>query len=482
MRSRRHILTWLLAIAGALGPVWAQEDDLRLGPPIVIDNDDSLYVDSRGKWICVKSNADERLGENFQFASGGADGTTILFEPALETGGDYAVFIRHISMTGSSAKAAVTVYDADGEHKHTVDQRKHAGRWIELGRFHFEAGTSGYVKIDAGASKGLVTADGVMFRRLVTAEELCPPKPDPAPKPKEPSPADEPPDPEALRQEQHLAARSCFDDWATRARDSFAPNMVGSETGHFYVYSDVGLDLMSYLAVQMETVNNTLHATLDIPDDQPLWPARMAIFIFMDPEQISQFRETILRITPDPHGFANTMGLVAPPVPGRFGYVVMTVRPIDWHAETATIENLEAAMAKLIAMAHLIRNDEPVDRLAWFIHGLSDYVAAEAFPESYTNQQWLHHVRSAIRRNYDILPVLEGGSAGIDETPFNFDAVAHGMVRFLYKRDPEAFVAYYGLLREGTAPEEAMKTAFEFDHQGFAELWQAEALNVLSKP
>ena len=65
---------------------------------------------------------------------------------------------------------------------------------------------------------------------------------------------------------------------------------------------------------------------------------------------------------------------------------------------------------------------------------------------------------------------------------FSLNAVAHGMVRFLYKRDPEAFLTYYGLLREGKPAEEALEAAFELDYEAFGELWQAEALDVLNKP
>jgi hypothetical protein len=483
MRSHRHILACLLAIVGgAASSLWAQEDELRLGPAIVIDNDDQRCVDARGRWISVKSNGDTRLGKDFLFASGGASDTTIIFEPELEAAGEYAVFVRHIAMTGSSLHAAVTVYHTEGETAFPVDQRKRAGKWIELGRFHFDAGTNGYVKIDAEASKGIVTADGVMFRRLIPASESIAPEPEPEPEPEEDLPPEPKPSPEELRQAQHEAAMACFDDWAAQARDSFAPNIVGSETGHFYVYGDVGPDLMSYLAEQMEAVNNTLHTTLNVPDEEPLWPAKMAVFVFSTPDQVSRFREDILRIQADPHAFANTMSLAEPAVPDSFGYVVMTLQPPDWADDAVTTENLVAFMAKLIAMTHLIRTDEPVDRLIWYVQGMSDFIAAEAYPESYLNQHWLRHVRSAVRRYYDITAVLNGDTSGIAETPFNFDAVAHGMVRFLYKRDPEAFVAYYGLLREGEEPEEAMKTAFGFDHQDFAELWRTKALRVLSKP
>ena len=484
MTSHRHILLWLAIAAGLPGPLWGQEDDLKLGTAIVIDNDDEQHVTIRGKWISARSNAELRLGDDFLFAGGGVAGTSVAFEPELETEGQYAVFVRYVSMTGSSAKAAVTVYHADGKHDGTLDQRKHAGKWAELGRFRFEAGTDGYVRIDAGASKGVVTADGVMFRRLVTASELRPPKPrpKPVPKPDDPGETVEPLSSEQLRQRQHLAAMGSFDHWAGQARESFAPDLIGSETGQFYVYGNVGLEMMSFFAEKMAVVNNTLRATLDVPEDEPLWPAKMAVFIFASPHQIRQFSEKVLRTDPLERCFTSAITSADPSAPGWFGFVVMTIQPASWKPETITIENLTGVLAKLIATAHLSRPEGPNPLPSWLVQGLSEYIAAEAVPDSYINQQWMRHVRSALRRKYDIRRMLDEDLMKDPDTPVNLSGVAHGMVRFLCKSDPDAFAKYYGLLREGSEPEEAMKAAFEFDHDGFAKRWQDKALDMLSKP
>jgi N-acetylmuramoyl-L-alanine amidase len=101
-------------------------------------------------------------------AAGEASAT---WTPDLPAAGAYSVWVTWPAVARAVADAHLVVRHAGGETHFRVDQRRHAGTWVWLGRFHFRAGRDplrGAVvaRSDsqaAGAGGGVVVLDAVRF-------------------------------------------------------------------------------------------------------------------------------------------------------------------------------------------------------------------------------------------------------------------------------------------------------------------------------
>lgn len=109
---------------------------------------------------------------------------TATFRPTIGIGGEYEVFEWHGWANnggggGEATNVKTEIKHANGTQNTTINQRGNYGKWNSLGKFIFNAGTDGYVKISASGADGTVLADAVKF--VFTGNSIQPPQPPPPP-------------------------------------------------------------------------------------------------------------------------------------------------------------------------------------------------------------------------------------------------------------------------------------------------------------
>lgn len=92
---------------------------------------------------------------------------TAIFRPTIGIGGEYEIFEWHgwagNSSGGEATNVATEIQHSGGTQNTTINQRGNYGQWNSLGKFNFDAGDSGYVKISANGTDGYVIADAIKF-------------------------------------------------------------------------------------------------------------------------------------------------------------------------------------------------------------------------------------------------------------------------------------------------------------------------------
>lgn len=97
---------------------------------------------------------------------------SVTFTPDLPEAGEYEVRISFPGTNGRASNVPVTVMTADGAKEIVVDQTKPApigGLFLSLGKFRFESGKSGFVRISNRGANGYVIADAAQFLSAKTA-------------------------------------------------------------------------------------------------------------------------------------------------------------------------------------------------------------------------------------------------------------------------------------------------------------------------
>ncbi len=91
---------------------------------------------------------------------------SVTWTPKLPKAGEYEVRLSFAASTGRDAKVPVTINAADGEHKLYLDQTKMPPidqLWKPIGRFRFDKGSAGWVRISTEGTTNFVLADGAQF-------------------------------------------------------------------------------------------------------------------------------------------------------------------------------------------------------------------------------------------------------------------------------------------------------------------------------
>lgn len=92
--------------------------------------------------------------------------STAVWTPAIETAGEYAVYVSYATTERSTASARYRVTHNGGNTDFLVNQTMGGGTWIYLGTFGFTPGASGQgvtLFSDTGRSGEIVSADAVRF-------------------------------------------------------------------------------------------------------------------------------------------------------------------------------------------------------------------------------------------------------------------------------------------------------------------------------
>ena len=153
----------------AKGPIAAK--DL---PGIVVDDSQARKV---GMWTDSRVTG-TYVGAGYVHEQGAPKGeSTITFQPDLPETGSYEIWLAYSQGGSRCASVPVTVMSADGEKSITVDESAVPpidGRFVSLGRYQCEKDGQTYVLISNEGTKGVVTADAVVF----LPPDRVPPAPD----------------------------------------------------------------------------------------------------------------------------------------------------------------------------------------------------------------------------------------------------------------------------------------------------------------
>jgi hypothetical protein len=95
---------------------------------------------------------------------------SVVFMPTLPEDGTYQVSIRWTAAPNRATNVPVTVNYDGGSVLITLNQRQNGNRWILLGTFNFQAGTTASVTVSNANTNGVVVADAVQFTKVSTTQ------------------------------------------------------------------------------------------------------------------------------------------------------------------------------------------------------------------------------------------------------------------------------------------------------------------------
>lgn len=177
-----YFLVPYLQNAGAL-VFSARETDRNENMVIVDDADGNSYPENgtyeeSGTWAETASgkgygrtdypvDVNTKVFESgkYRYATAGT-GVRAKWTPNIPEEGGYHVYVSYKTYTDRAQNAVYTVTHAGGKTDISVNQRHHGSTWVDLGKFHFIKGTSGFVTLNENndaESGSILIADAVRF-------------------------------------------------------------------------------------------------------------------------------------------------------------------------------------------------------------------------------------------------------------------------------------------------------------------------------
>jgi hypothetical protein len=132
--------------------------------PTIIDNEDPEFSSSGPNWR-YRSGSDEAYNGDYYDTNNNGD-YTATWTPNLQAG-EYEVYARwHASTNNASSVAYTITYTGGATDTIWVNQEKNGGKWVLLGTYDFDGGTSGNVTLTHTRPDGSnrACADAVRFK------------------------------------------------------------------------------------------------------------------------------------------------------------------------------------------------------------------------------------------------------------------------------------------------------------------------------
>ena len=106
------------------------------------------------------------------FSNAGSGQNIAKFIPTINIPGNYTVYLWNSDVEGRQEGSEVpyTIYHASGISSGIINQRQNHGKWLELGTFTFNVGTTGFLELNNNNTDGIVVADAVKFVFLNNTE------------------------------------------------------------------------------------------------------------------------------------------------------------------------------------------------------------------------------------------------------------------------------------------------------------------------
>lgn len=141
------------------------------GGPVIVDNADPGFSVRSGTWSTLGSASSNygHYGNDYRQASVSSAETAVArFTPSIPSSGSYDVFTWYQAPQDpylNTSTARYRIVHKLGTSTVYVDQRINKACWFYLGRYQFDAGSTGYVEISNQSSSGTyVCADAVKFQ------------------------------------------------------------------------------------------------------------------------------------------------------------------------------------------------------------------------------------------------------------------------------------------------------------------------------
>lgn len=137
----------------------------------VVDNSDEERFATSKSW--KKGDSGKGInGDDYLVARPAKKGAHALFEVAVPSDGEYAVYARWPKVRGLNDSVPVGVETAYGTKWSTVDQSKDGGLWVRLGEFEMRKDEKFPVRISHNTEgNGNVAADAVKIEKISSYEE-----------------------------------------------------------------------------------------------------------------------------------------------------------------------------------------------------------------------------------------------------------------------------------------------------------------------
>ena len=130
---------------------------------IVIDD---VASTKSGSWT-KSTHTKGYVGEGYVHATG--NGKSLTFNANIPRSGQYEVQVSYTPGPNRASNTQVTIFHDTGEKKISVNQKKNPsilGSFLSLGKFHFEKGEWGVVRISTDKSNGVVIGDSVRLLEI----------------------------------------------------------------------------------------------------------------------------------------------------------------------------------------------------------------------------------------------------------------------------------------------------------------------------
>jgi len=140
--------------------------------PYIVNNDGNGdgSVSLSGSWSTQEGVSNSYIGcygTNYAYTAAGTGSKTATFTPTLQTAGQYDVYLWWDADTNRGTNVPVTVQYSSGTTSMMVNQQLNGFKWNYLGRYSFNAGTSGKI-ILTDAANGIITADAAKWEPVST--------------------------------------------------------------------------------------------------------------------------------------------------------------------------------------------------------------------------------------------------------------------------------------------------------------------------
>ena len=140
----------------------------------VVDNSDEERFAASKSWKRTDSGKGVN-GDDYLFARPAKKGAHALFEVAIPTDGEYAVYVRWPKARGLNDKVDVGVETSYGTRWTEVNQRKDGGSWVRIGEFEMRRDEKFPVRISNNTKgKGKIAADAVKVEKISSYEAPAP--------------------------------------------------------------------------------------------------------------------------------------------------------------------------------------------------------------------------------------------------------------------------------------------------------------------
>lgn len=175
----QYLMPLLMNAGATVVPVREPDLNPRM---VIVNNGDSGYQEAgpaelfstseRPGWgpppVPMPNNVEPfQLGGSRRMRAAPTATASATWAPLIPADGDYYVYVGYESDASRVPDAHYVVKHAGGETHFRVNQRRHGGTWVLLGRFHFKAGlhpeTASVVALNDSTESGTVSLDVVRF-------------------------------------------------------------------------------------------------------------------------------------------------------------------------------------------------------------------------------------------------------------------------------------------------------------------------------